>query len=296
LKSFPELAAIVEEGQSSTRAAGPFDAAKAKAVAATAVGVLADPFAAAVSPSGVTPGAVTGSAVVTDDLDVNFRRRQRTSPMAWIAMVVAMLFGITLGFVFFGRGAQTEEKAEKPVASVAAPAPAPAPVAAAPNQTEEIPVAGDTKVGKGTSTASKSSTKTETDKAPGGLKLGNLSGLNPGGPRAPGESTGSTGSAASQLDPNAVQAAVSRYTPGVKRSCWQPALDTRDKDAPTSARVSVAITVGPTGSVQNVTTNGDPKGYRGLANCIAGRVRGWQFPPSSGGPTTVNVPFVFVAQ
>jgi TonB family protein len=81
----------------------------------------------------------------------------------------------------------------------------------------------------------------------------------------------------------------------VKRSCWQPALDTRDKDAPTSARVAVAITIGSSGSVQNVTTNGDPKGYRGLANCIAGRVRGWQFPPS-GGSTTVNVPFVFVAQ
>jgi hypothetical protein len=44
-----------------------------------------------------------------------------------------------------------------------------------------------------------------------------------------------------------------------------------------------------------VSTNGDPRGYRGLANCIAGRVRGWQF-PASGSGTTVNVPFVFVAQ
>jgi TonB family protein len=88
---------------------------------------------------------------------------------------------------------------------------------------------------------------------------------------------------------------VSRYTGSVKRSCWQPALDSRDPNAPTSARVVVTITVAGSGSVQNVSTSGDPRGYPGLANCIAGRVRGWQFPPSSGS-TTVNVPFVFAAQ
>jgi TonB family protein len=81
----------------------------------------------------------------------------------------------------------------------------------------------------------------------------------------------------------------------VKRSCWQPALDARDPNAPTSARVMLTITVGPTGSVQNVTTSGEPRGYPGLGSCIAGRVRAWQF-PASGGTTTVNVPFVFAAQ
>ena len=81
----------------------------------------------------------------------------------------------------------------------------------------------------------------------------------------------------------------------MKRSCWQPALDTRAKDAPTSARVNVTITVGAGGSVQNVSTSGEPRGYRGLAGCIASRVRGWQF-PASNGTTTVNVPFVFAAQ
>jgi TonB family protein len=92
-----------------------------------------------------------------------------------------------------------------------------------------------------------------------------------------------------------VQGTVRRYTSSVKRSCWQPALDTRDADAPTSARVSVTITVAPSGSVQGVSTSGDPRGYRGLASCIARRVQGWQFPASSG-QTTVNVPFVFAAQ
>lgn len=81
----------------------------------------------------------------------------------------------------------------------------------------------------------------------------------------------------------------------MKRSCWQPALDARSKDAPTSARVNVAIVVSPSGSVQSVSTSGDPKGYPGLASCIAARVKGWQF-ASSSGSTTVNVPFVFAAQ
>ena len=44
-----------------------------------------------------------------------------------------------------------------------------------------------------------------------------------------------------------------------------------------------------------LVVGGDPKGYRGLAQCISNRVRGWQFPPS-GDTTTVNVPFVFAAQ
>ena len=88
---------------------------------------------------------------------------------------------------------------------------------------------------------------------------------------------------------------MARYTGSVKRACWQPALDTRDKDAPTTARVNVAITVLPSGSVSNAAVNGDPKGYRGLSQCISSRVRGWQFPPS-GDTTTVNVPFVFAAQ
>ena len=41
--------------------------------------------------------------------------------------------------------------------------------------------------------------------------------------------------------------------------------------------------------------NPDHAAVHGLAGCIASRVRGWQF-PAAGGPTTVNVPFVFAAQ
>ena len=137
---------------------------------------------------------------------------------------------------------------------------------------------------------------TNDDKGGGLSGLKGLDGLRPSGPAGTSPGTTSPGSSGGgQLDAAQTSAVVSRYTGSVKRSCWQPALDSRDPTAPSSARVLVTITVGPTGAVQSATTSGDPRGYPGLANCIAGRVRGWQF-PATGGTTTVNVPFVFAAQ
>lgn len=294
LKSFPELVAIVEESLSSARASMPFP------VPAASAGTIADPFAAP-PPASTTPAIVSGGVSI-DELQA-LRARPRTSPAAWLAMVVAVLFGITLGFVFFGRGpaaqAPSEKPSEKPVN--AAPSTPPTQVAAAEQKPDDTQViAGDTKAntkssGSGKTTVAKSETEPKTGSGKSGL---GLSGLSANGTKGPSESSGpSSGSASGggQLDQAQLSSVVQRYTPSVKRSCWQPALDGRDKDAPTSARVSVAITISPSGSVQDVNASGDPRGYRGLAQCIAGRVRGWQFPPS-GGSTTVNVPFVFVAQ
>ncbi len=98
------------------------------------------------------------------------------------------------------------------------------------------------------------------------------------------------------LDAAAVQRTVARYTPAVRRRCWQPALDTRAQDAPTSARVMISIQVASNGKVSTVSSTGDPRGYRGLARCIESSVRGWEFPPSSGQTPQFNVPFVFAAQ
>ncbi len=292
LKSFPELVAIVEESLSSARASMPFSPA-AGAVAARPLGdVLSAPMTSVSAPT-----ASTGAAV-TEDLELaGVRPRGGVSAAAWLAMVVAVLFGITLGFVLFGSKERPPEVAEKKpelAAPSAAPVVAKQPEAVSP---EETVIASDSRTAsKGGASTVKSAAKPEPDtKLTGGLKGLGLSGLAAGGPKGPGDSSASSNSAGGQLDATQLQSTVARYTPSVKRSCWQPALDTRDKDAPGSARVSVAITVGPSGSVQNVTSSGDPRGYRGLSNCIASRVRGWQF-PASGGSTTVNVPFVFVAQ
>ncbi len=292
LKSFPELVAIVEESLSSARASMPF------AMSPASAGTLADPFAGTAPATSATPAAVA-EGVSFDELQA-LRARPRTSPAAWLAVVVAVAFGLTLGAVIFGRGpaaqTNTDKPAEKPV-NAAPSAAAPAQVAATEQKPEEQVISGDTKAqskGPTKSTTTKTDTETKTTKT-GGL---GLSGLAANGTRGPSDGPGSTtqgGPGGGQLDQAQLSGVVQRYTPSVKRSCWQPALDGRDKDAPSSARVSVAITISPSGSVQDVNASGDPKGYRGLAQCIAGRVRGWQFPPS-GGSTTVNVPFVFVAQ
>ena len=76
-------------------------------------------------------------------------------------------------------------------------------------------------------------TATNGDKGGGLSGLKGLDGLRPSGP-GPGSSPGSTtpASGGAQLDPAQTQAVVARYTGSVKRSCWQPALDSRDPSAP----------------------------------------------------------------
>jgi len=305
LGTFPELSAIVDESVSSARASlTPFTPPVAP-VGATPNPVTAAVVAAAISSPEVEPYAgagngVTGAAVVTDELEAaGVPKRSGTSPAAWIAVAIALMFGLTIGFVLFNKGNKTVEvvKYVDRVVPGAASAPVAAPdVSAAVSDGSNAPADPKNPVKHVTAPVKSAGTAAtaEPDKGISGLK--GLQGLGQSGPRGP-DSTGPSGtvSGTGQLDGAQIQKTVSNYTGSVKRACWQPALDTRDKDAPTTARVNVAITVMPSGSVSNATVNGDPKGYRGLSQCIASRVRGWQFPPS-GETTTVNVPFVFAAQ
>jgi predicted Zn finger-like uncharacterized protein len=307
LKTFPELAAIVDESVSSARASlTPFtpSVAIAGALTTAAAGAVSDPFAPAASASARTPdpftmgavAGVTGTAVVTDDLEVaGVRKRGGSSTAAWIAIGIALLFGLTLGAVVFKQQSKTIEVV-KYVDRVVPGAPSAAANGDGVQAIGESTVSADPKnASKHVASTAKPGTSAEPDKGISGLKgLSGLNGLGPShGPDTSGPSGASVGTG--QLDSGQIQSTVARYTGSVKRACWQPALDTRDKDAPTTARVSVAITVLPSGSVQNAAVGGDPRGYRGLAQCISSRVRGWQFPPS-GDTTTVNVPFVFAAQ
>lgn len=297
LKTYPELVAIVEEGVSSARASlTPFTppASEARDMTAKPGAVAAvDAFATAQS-----PGAVTGSAVVTDDLSALVPPRRGTSPMVWVAMVIAIALGLTVGFVLFGGQKAPEIKIVEKIVEVPAKGTENngTPVGAN-NGIPETAVAADPQAPKKTGTGSKAAVTPEGDAAkvnPGLKGLTGLSGLGPSGGPATGGPSGATGGG-SQLDGGQIQSTVSRYTGSVKRRCWQPALDARAKDAPMTAKVTVTITVGGTGSVQNASTSGDPRGYSGLANCIASSVRSWQF-PASGGTTIANVPFVFAGQ
>jgi hypothetical protein len=289
LRTFPELVAIIEEGVSSARASlAPFPAPGATTAGAKIE--LGDPFA---------PVASTGVGVVTDDVAMPGFGRGRTPTAAWIAVIAALACGVTIGFVFFS-SQKPPETVVKYIEVPAKPAEAPAAPAAQAAEAEAAngpAAAGATKPRTG-SVGSKSATgdtKPATDTKGGLSGLKGLSGLGPSGPAGTQGSTGASKSGGGELDAAQLQSTVSRYTSSVKRTCWQPALDAREPNAPTSARVVVSVTVAPSGSVSDVSTPGDPKGYPGLSRCIAGRVKGWQFPPSSG-TTTVNVPFVFAAQ
>ncbi|HET7540771.1 MAG TPA: GYF domain-containing protein [Polyangiaceae bacterium] len=310
LGTFPELSAIVDESLSSVRASlTPFT--PPVTAAAIISGNTPSPTSAVAIPATSSPeveayagaaNGVTGAAVVTDELvAAGVPRRAGTSPAAWIAIAIALMFGLTMGFVFFNKGSKTVEVVK--YVDRVVPGAASGGVVAAPEASvaviDNANAPADAKNAIKRPQTAKSATATastaESDKGISGLK--GLQGLAPGPGRGPdGSGPSGTPSGGGQLDGAQIQSTVSHYTGSVKRACWQPALDTRDKDAPTTARVSVAITVLPSGSVSNAVVNGgDPKGYRGLSQCISSRVRGWQFPPS-GDTTTVNVPFVFAAQ
>lgn len=223
------------------------------------------------------------------------------------AVLAAVGFGLAMGFVIFGgeKVRIIKQVVEVPGTAQAAQIPdVPAPPAqeeqAAEEQQEEDSKNTKVATGKGTTgtpSPSGASTSTPTTDSGSGLKgLTGLQGLTGSGGPVGGPSSGSTGSAGGQpLESSQIQSTVAQYQASVRRSCWQPALDSRDRSAPSSARVTVTITVAGSGSVQQVSSSGDPTGYSGLARCIEQRVRGWQFPRSSG-TTTVNVPFVFAAQ
>jgi predicted Zn finger-like uncharacterized protein len=286
LRTFPELVAVLEESMSSVRAS----AAPLVAPASRAEG----------SGSGFSPGGITSTAVVTDDLALAGLSRRGTPVIAWIAVVVALGFGVVIGFFFFSKQ-KPPETIVKYVEVAAKATDQPVAAAAQADQGGADPAASGVPGAKRPPGGGKVATNgTSTDKGAtgGGLAgLKGLSGLSPGGPGSPGGSTpGATpGGGGGQLDAAQIQSTVSRYTGAVKRRCWQPALDGRDPSAPSTARVVVTIGVAGSGSVQSVSTSGDPRGYPGLSNCIASSVRAWTF-PATGGSSTAVVPFVFAAQ
>ncbi len=233
--------------------------------------------------------------------------RGMSAGRAWFAVVAALALGVTIGVVVLGGQKEVVKYVEVPAqpGEPKAATAEPTSTAATAEEATEQPdggavatqVAGMNPRVAGTPASAAPPVASAAETKGGGLA--GLQGLKdgPSGPSGPaGSSGGATKAASGQpLDSASVQRVVSTYTASVRRSCWQPALSTRDADAPSTARVSVTIQVAPSGSVSSVSTSGDPKGYRGLSSCIAARVRGWQFPPASGS-TTVNVPFVFATQ
>ena len=314
VRSFPELLAVVEEAISSIQASrGPISPAFAPADYGPAIALLPVPEHQPLSAVSAREAAKQPTQKLHRNLSQSLPRRSRPKRIAavtgrgirrspkgaWIAVAGALALGLAIGFVFFRQVPATPEikyvevAPSGSVAAVTSPNPS-----VALQDTPVVTSAGETRTSAKRIASGDSKASPETNGTPitsAGLK--GLSGLRALGPQSgPAETGSSSGSSSGQaLDSATLQKTVSRYTASVRRSCWQPALDSRAPDAPTVARVAVKINIAPSGNVSGVSSNGDPRGYRGLANCIESRVRNWSFPPSSGA-TTVNVPFVFAAQ
>ena len=293
LREFPELLALVEEARA-VPAVAP--------VVATMKGVGPFDAGAAVQPEIVFPPSAPEPPVkagsrrehsIIDRLSLRPHIPHVSHRVAWAGLIVALGLGVTIGIVLFSK----TQKPEKEVVYVQVPtsAKAEAPVTEAPTVLEEATVQGGGTKKAGNGVAKADPTPAPTAGGKGLTGLNGLNGIGDLGPRGNGPDVAQAAAPGGQLDTASISRVVSNFTPSVRRGCWDPALVSRGPDAPSTARVSVSITVAPSGNVEGVTTSGDPKGYPNLAHCIESKVRGWKFPRSSG-TTTANVPFVFAAQ
>lgn len=308
-KAAPELSTQETAPASEQHSMGNAPAAPSAATVAALKGTSSLPPSdeAPMPPVAAAPDSSAPYEPSYDSLVMQLHKKRSNKWAIPFTVIMAIGLGLAVGFVLFGDQetkiirqivevpAQIQEAREHKQA-VAQEGSAETDVASATaKETEEVAGTKAKATGsKSPSSAAATDTSKEAEKVSEGLKgLSGLQGL--GGPTGgPSAGSGTTGGGR-PLESSQIQRVVSQYQTSVKRGCWQPALMTRDKDAPSSARVSVAITVSPSGSVTKASTSGDPKGYGGLSSCISRKVRGWQFPRSSG-TTTVNVPFVFAAQ
>ncbi len=93
----------------------------------------------------------------------------------------------------------------------------------------------------------------------------------------------------SKLSPAQVRKVISQNRGSVMRGCWAVRKD--GPNAPPTARVTLKLTIAPSGAVSR-SVAADPPGYPGLGSCVANLARRWRF-PAAGSSTSVTFPFVF---
>ena len=273
--------------------------------------VLADPFAAppvvavpAPAPSGLDAFAIPAPAPVPafspSEAPPERRRAGGIPPAAWVAIVAALALGVTAGSVLFSK---PPPPPTVQIVTVTAPSPA-APVPTTTGNTDpvaDVKPDGSSAAPKATGgpkVAQANNTVPDKKDDPPPAPLPGVGTLPGGGPSPlPGGGPGPTpgaGGGAEPLSGGDVQRVVNNGKNSLKRACWEPALAAKSANAPSSARVSVAMVIGPDGRVRSANASGGD-GYPGLAACIGGRVRSWVFPPSSG-ETNATPSFTFVTQ
>lgn len=256
------------------------------------------PMKAPSVPDGSAGGFASGTGGVPIEVDEALIPKQRAPlhPLAYAFIAFAAVFGGVAAYVLLS----------KPPQQIVVVQAAPSGVAVVEAKGDKPPASAEVAVGEPT---------TDTTGAPI-VRTGALPGT--GGPRPKGSATGTAApidtsgftstipgpstaqppppsGAGGQLSSGEIQGVVAQNQAIVKRKCWQPALESRAANAPTNARVNGAITIGASGNVESASASGGERDFPGLSSCIASRMKGWKFPPSSSS-TPVNVPFVFAGQ
>lgn len=115
------------------------------------------------------------------------------------------------------------------------------------------------------------------------------------GPSGPGTADPG-GSGGGPLTAGQIQGVVSSNTARVRKKCWDPASSGRASDAPSSVKVTIKISISPSGSVGGASASGgNEKYFPGLVSCVQRVVLAWKF-PTAGEPSEAVVPFNFAAQ
>jgi predicted Zn finger-like uncharacterized protein len=259
---------------------------------------VSQPVASAPAPSAALSN-VGPKVEIEADLDIALgRKRGGAHPMAYAFIAAAAVFGGVAAWVLLSKP-QTQIVVVQQVAATSGTAAASGAPAADSAQVEvgEIspanPQGPTAKTGGPLARPKPSSTAVATAASSTPIDTSGFNNSVPG-PAATGPS-GSQQGGGGQLSQGEIGAVVSQNQPLVKRKCWQPALEARPPTGPTNARVNGSITIGASGQVESASANGGERDFPGLSSCIASRMKNWKFPPS-GGPTSVNVPFVFAGQ
>jgi GYF domain 2 len=274
-------------------AAPPVDVAPAPLSLSTAA-----PTKAPSTPDGSAGGFTSGPGGTPVEIDESVVPRQRRPlhPMAYAFIAFAAVFGGVAAYVLLSKPQQIIVVQAAPSANVGAldpkvdktQAPVEAEVAAGGPTTDATgaPIVRTGPIAGGGGPRPKSSAAASPIDTSGFTST------------IPGPSTAQVpppSGAGGQLSAGEIQGVVAQNQAIVKRKCWQPALESRAASAPTNARVNGSITIGASGNVESATASGGERDFPGLSSCIASRMKGWKFPPSSSS-TPVNVPFVFAGQ
>ncbi|WP_437289664.1 GYF domain-containing protein [Sorangium sp. So ce406] len=276
----------------------PSGAARTGGPAAVASPQVAAPASALASAEPAPLVATPGSLVET----VAPRRRSGMSPLAYAFIAMAAAFGGVSAYVLLSPKPQPVQVVTVPqlqppdLLPTAAPPPPPSvePDAPPPADTASAKpeVASPGKPG-GAASQRPQPEKPVASASPAPFDRSGFGAGVPGPSSGPGSQ--GAGAGLSQLSQGEISSVVEGNRPSVRRHCWQPALDARDRNASTTARVSASVVIGASGAVQSASAAGSEKDYPGLSSCIASRIKSWRFPPSSGS-TPVTIPFVFAAQ